>query len=442
MIEMQQDRQPAGTNLAVLGDREPPSTKAVETVRAFDALEPEWRQLLDQSDGTIFQSFEWARTWWKHFGEPNGSAHLHILTVRHGKQLVAIAPFFIERLTRVGIIQLRKLVFIGRDTTDYLDLIIANGYEKECIAQIASYLATHTALFDVIHLIDMPERTRNHELLYGELLRQGLVGERFVNEYCPRTMLAPTWEKTLAALPSSKRSGLKRSQKKIESDFTVALHTTDDARALNADFDEFVALHQKRWNGSGHLGVFACPATRGFHEEFAALAFERRWLFLAFLTLDGKRVAANYGFVHNNGFYYYLSGIQIQGELGKYSLGRILHMYSIAEAIKRGITMYDFMRGTERYKYDFNSVDAQNWTVLMYPRPKAGSRLKFKGILLMDSLKRRAAKEKFLLTHAAKENGTNASIAGLILQRARTNLKHGLQKLKAPERSVSHCGDV
>jgi CelD/BcsL family acetyltransferase involved in cellulose biosynthesis len=442
MIEMKQDRQPAETSIAALGVREMLSMKTIGTVRAFDAIEYEWRQLLEQSHATMFQSFEWMRTWWKHFGEPNDNAQLHIVKIRYGKKLVALAPLFIERLKRAGVIQLRKLVFIGRETTDYLDFIIAKGFEKECIAQFASHIATHTGLYDVVHLVDMPERTGNHELLHNELLERGLVGERFVNEYCPRTTLATTWEKTLALLPSSKRSGLKRSQKKIESDFNVELHTTEDARALKTDFDEFVTLHQQRWNGSGQLGVFACQTTRAFHEEFATLAFERRWLFLAFLTLNGKRVAANYGFVHNNEFFYYLSGIQMQGELAKYSLGRILHMYSIAEAIRRGIGTYDFMRGTERYKYDFNSTDAQNWTILMYPHNGVASRLKFKGILLIDSLKRRAAKEKFLMQHAAKENGTNGSIAGLLAQRIRANLKDGLQKLKSPERSLSHRGEA
>jgi hypothetical protein len=117
-------------------------------------------------------------------------------------------------------------------------------------------------------------------------------------------------------------------------------------------------------------------------------------------------------------------------------------LYSIAEAIRRGIGTYDFMRGTERYKYDFNSADAQNWTILMYPRNGAASRLKFKGIVLLDSLKRRAAKEKFLLQHAAKENGTNGRMAGLLAERVRANLKDGFQKLKSPERSLSHGGET
>ncbi|MEK7251395.1 MAG: GNAT family N-acetyltransferase, partial [Bacteroidota bacterium] len=197
--------------------------------------------------------------------------------------------------------------------------------------------------------------------------------------------------------------------------------------------------HQRRWNGTGHSGVFADARTASFHREISELSLQRKWLFLAFLLLDGKRIAANYGFIYRKELYYYLSGIEMQGELAKYSLGRVLHLYSIAEAIKQGIEVYDFMRGTERYKYDFNSVNVTNWTILMYANKIGFAQHKFKIVLLIDSMKRRAARERLLWSQVSKEQRAHSGgLAVHIARRIRTNIMDGIQKLRSPEKSITN----
>jgi CelD/BcsL family acetyltransferase involved in cellulose biosynthesis len=411
----------------------------VASISEFDSLEQAWGELLEEAEATPFQSFEWQRTWWKHFGESDTRSQLNIIAVRENERLVALAPFYIETLNRVGVIRLRRLTFIGRETTDYLDVITAKGYATECIPIIASFLATQSTLFDVVHLIDLPDRSKNHEILHQELQRMGFYGSHFVNEHCPRTTMQPSWCATLGALPAAKRSGLKRVQKKIESSFTPDLYVVNGSGHLREDFEEFIDLHQKRWNGSGQSGVFANVTTANFHREIARLFHEKHWLFLAFLRLDGKRVAANYGFIYRNQFFYYLSGIQIHGELAKYSLGKGLHLYSMAEVLKHGVKVYDFMRGTERYKYDFGGVDENNWTILMYPAGAIVAKHKFKIVLLVDSLRRRLAEERFLWNHIS--NGEEKAHRGLvahIVQRIRKNIADGMQKVRAPEKSLTN----
>ncbi len=405
----------------------------------FDALQAEWDRLLEESDATVFQSFEWQRTWWKHFGEQDDSANLHIVTLRSHGRLVAIAPLFIESLKRLGLIRLRRLGFIGGGITDYLDVVVAKGYETSCLPVLASHIADQSSLFDVIHLTDISDRSPNHALLYLELSRQGFRGHHFVNEYCPRMRLLQTWEATVASLSSSKQKRFRQVQRKIESDFKVELHVVTDPDQLPHDFTEFFNLHQKRWKESGHSGVLADARTAGFHREISELFFKRERLFLAFLLLDGRRVAANYGFVYRKELLHYLSGIEMRDELLKYSIGRVLQMYSIAEAAKRGIEVYDFMRGPEEYKYYFNSVDVTNWTVLMYPSRTGFIELKFKMMLLIDSMRRRANKERLLWSKASKGQGVlSRAMAAHVAKRIRTNIGDGIQKLRSPEKSLTN----
>ncbi len=410
----------------------------VASISEFDSLKQEWGELLEQAEATPFQSFEWQRTWWKHFGESDTRSQLNIIAVKENERLVAVAPFYIETLDRIGVIRLRRLTFIGRETTDYLDLIIAKGYEADCVSIIASFVATQSSVFDVIHLIDLPDRSKNHEILHQELLRLGFFGSHFISEHCPRTTMRHSWSETLAALPAAKRSGLKRVQRKIESSFKPDFYVVNGSGHLREDFEEFIDLHQKRWNGSGQLGVFANVATANFHRDIAKIFHEKHWLFLAFLRLDGKRVAARYGFIYRNQFFGYLSGAQIHGKLAKYALGKSLHLYSMAEVLKRGVKVYDFMRGTERYKYDFGCVDENNWTILMYPAGAFFAKYKFNIVLLVDSLRRRVAEERFLWSRISHGKGSaHLGLAAHIVQRIRKNMSDGVQKVRAPEKSLT-----
>jgi hypothetical protein len=113
-------------------------------------------------------------------------------------------------------------------------------------------------------------------------------------------------------------------------------------------------------------------------------------------------------------------------------------LYSIAEAIKRGVEVYDFMRGTERYKYDFNGVDQTNWTILLYPDSAKLSAQKFKTVLLIDSMKRRAIRERLLWSQVSKEERAHSGgLAAHVVRRIRTNVKDGLHKLRSPEKSLT-----
>jgi CelD/BcsL family acetyltransferase involved in cellulose biosynthesis len=427
-------------NVRTAGEKQSGETFTVALLRSvpeFDALAADWSALVGDADTTIFQTFEWQRTWWKHFCEQEPRATLHIVTVREGSRLVAVAPFFVQSLRRLGILATRRLSFIGTETTDYLDVIIARGYEEACIARIAAELAASAQEFDVLHLIDMPDRPGHHARLHAELARTGFEGKHYENEVCPRMKLLETWDKTVASFPSNKRSRIRQVQRKIAQDFTVDLSVINDANQVPAGFAEFIALHQNRWQESGHHGLFSDPRMLAFHAEVSQLCFKRGWLFLAFLSLNGERVAANYSYVFRKEVFHYSSGTNLRPELLKYSVGRVLQIYSIEELIKRGMEVYDFMRGPEEYKYYFNSFDVLNWTILMYKKNAGWAEKVYNGILLVDSLRRRIRKESLLWKTFAAENGVfSRAMMQFARKRIHTNIKEGFTKLNAPEKAI------
>jgi CelD/BcsL family acetyltransferase involved in cellulose biosynthesis len=61
----------------------------------FDKLKDEWNSLLARSRfNTIFLTWEWQTTWWRHLGRNRGE--LYLLEGRDEGGLVAIAPLYLQ----------------------------------------------------------------------------------------------------------------------------------------------------------------------------------------------------------------------------------------------------------------------------------------------------------------------------------------------------------
>ena len=141
------------------------SVHVIEDPLEFDALEEEWNALLDRSAVSVFQSFEWQRTWWKHFGEGRKNARLHIVTLRLEDELVAVAPFYIDSVRSLGLLRLRRLLFVGHKDSDYLDILVSPGKERECVELIAAHLAERRERFDMALLEEITDRSPTGLLL-------------------------------------------------------------------------------------------------------------------------------------------------------------------------------------------------------------------------------------------------------------------------------------
>src|ERR1700722_1135967 len=123
-----------------------PPVVLVETIRtasAFYALKDEWRQLQRSSDACLFLSWEWLYSWWK---ELAADRELAILVARHGRELVAVAPLCRRRVKLCGTPVIPILEFLGSGAvgSDYLDVIVRRGWERQAGAALAARLGPNT----------------------------------------------------------------------------------------------------------------------------------------------------------------------------------------------------------------------------------------------------------------------------------------------------------
>jgi CelD/BcsL family acetyltransferase involved in cellulose biosynthesis len=348
------------------GDAPLLAVELVEDLAGLDALERDWDALLSRSNASVFQSFEWLRTWWAHFGAPRPRRRLHVVTIRAAAGLVAVAPLYVESVRVLGAVPLRRLLFVGHGASDHLDVLVARGSEAECIDLLAAHLVAHAELFDVAVLEDIPDGSRTGPLLGEALARRGWRASHVAEGTCPRTALGPTWDVTLGTFSKPQRHELRRKLRNLSAEHTTGLEVIPPGAEVEGALRELVEMHCERWAREGHRGAFADPAAEAFHGEVAGRLARRGWLFLAFLRVDGRRCAGTYGFAFRGDLGQYLTGARDIPGLARYSPGRVLHALSMQHAIADGRSGYDLMRGSERYKYDLGAVDVPSWTVVAY----------------------------------------------------------------------------
>src|SRR3990170_2450933 len=189
-----------------------PRMVSVSRIESLDGLSNEWNELVGRSKANrVFSTWEWHSTWWQCFGQ---GAEFLALAARQDGRLVGIAPLF-KRGERVGLMG-------GTDVSDYLDVIIASGWETEVLNAFLEYLVplpwtvieVQCLRCDSMTLTTLPRLASDH----------GLVVEVVPMDVCPRVSLPATWDEYLARLSKKDRHELRRKIRRLESAGPVRWH--------------------------------------------------------------------------------------------------------------------------------------------------------------------------------------------------------------------------
>lgn len=412
------------------------SLRVITREADFDQLEESWNELVQHSACTVFQDFVWLRTWWRHHARAK-ETRLHIVVIARDGNVVAIAPFYIERVRLFGFVPLTCLRFLGRRHSDYLDVIIRHGAEKdEVYAQLARHLVVIRRQWDFALLEDIPHRSASLTMLLEAAHRVGLNGTAEVNEQCPSIILPQSWEEYVRRLSKKERHECRRRERKLREHFQAEFETITDERELGHAFEDFVALHQQGWSDRGEPGVFAESATLAFHREVIGELFRRGYVRLGFLRLAGQRVAGTYAFVYGATHALYLLGMSGRHCARSLSPGIVMCCYNIRQAIEEGRRVFDFMRGVEHYKYALAAHDEPNWTLTLYAARRkwflSTHRLR-DAVVLWESLQHRVGKELWRLRRAVRNEGWFSSeTVKQFIRSCVALIRDGIRKSHAP----------
>ena len=316
------------------------SDPRVDYAPSLAALRDEWDAMAERSEN-VFGTWEWASAWWRRFG---GSARPLPTRCRTAEgETFAVLPLYLSR--RVGV---RTVRLIGHGPADELGPLCAPDDRPRAGA------ALRTVLEDVRADVFLGETLRR-DGEWRTLLQASVLG----TDATPALPLAGrTWEDFLAARSSNFRQQVRRRERALHA-HGLRYRLCNDRARLDRDLDVLFALHRRRWQG----GDSEFTRRETFHREFATLAFERGWLRLWFLELNGAEVAAWYGLRFGGVDWYYQAGRDPAQD--RAAVGFVLLAHSIREAMADGMREYRLGRGDEEYKRRFAGEESTVETVVL-----------------------------------------------------------------------------
>jgi len=308
---------------------------------AFSALAPRWRELLARDPtATVFHTPHYLATWWSEFGA--GSA-LRIVELGAADAPTGIAPL---SLGPDGVMR-----FAGdHQTTDYRGPIAAvEDRDAVAAATLEAIAADPWTTFEMDGLAadsGWPEAFTSAAKAAGHAVSE----ER--PDACPRVAIGGSFEAYLQSLPGKLRHEIQRKARRLERDggpYEIRLATE---ATLDDDLDRFFAMHR---SSDGPKGRFMHEGMASFFGSFAWMLFSQGWLRLALLEIGGEPWAGVYAYSYAGVYGVWNSAYDHRRR--DLSPGMVLMGDCVRLAAEEGCVTFDFLRGTEPYKYRFGASD-------------------------------------------------------------------------------------
>lgn len=316
--------------------------REVNNYSEFVGLKERWSELLQHCDQTVFSTWEWLTTWWRHFGK---GKHLVILLAEENNKLIGIAPLMYSVHSMFGL-RRGTIEFIGTGHPTYSNFIIREKHD-ECLQKF----------FDYLH--KFPQKWNSAELInitgdYKSVLSLGRQGNPVSNEIrCLFVRLPSSHDEFLNNIKRKDRKEFRRCLRKLKQNgFNVDLVNYSEGPKILEGMDALFSVHQKNWISKGYTGKFSVPSFRNFCLDIAKCFSEKDWLGLYCLELSGKPVASLFGFKYKSKYYAYITGMDPAYK--KFGVGNLVFLNTMKKCILDGLVEFDFMWGTDQYKKQWN----------------------------------------------------------------------------------------
>jgi CelD/BcsL family acetyltransferase involved in cellulose biosynthesis len=323
----------------------------------LDAVGAEtWSALFDRSGqrgpylGWTWQS-EWVRTL-------GAERRLELWRVDDHGETIGLLPLFEAEPGLLRIIG-------GVDVSDYLDVMAVAGREEEVWAALLGARAASPTSWD-LHAV--PAASATLSLVPGLAGAFGLTATVAVEERCPVLSLPSSWKAYLASLTAKQRHELERKMRRLTREVPDAQPVwAETPEAIDARMGDFLDLHRRSRTGKARFMDSRMEAF--FRRVTVGLAQRRQvrlWLLdssagplAGFITLEWDGTVGLYNSGFNPARAALAPGIVLLGHL-------------VRDAIERGRQRFDFLRGEERYKYEFGPAPEAVHQITIGPGGAAG----------------------------------------------------------------------
>jgi hypothetical protein len=348
--------------------------KRVRDTSELASLAGIWDTALKQSaSDRIFYTYDWFISWWENLSESmnGGGSQLEVLVFqeeKHPERERKELPLG----TRWGIAPLIRreasLSFLAsQEVSDYCDFIFPEGQENGFFGKMVSFLQSDFEDITKLELINLPSSSPTLEYLPKAAAAQGWRSAVEESEETPVLPLPVCYEEYLGGLSRKNRHELKRKVRKIgsltETDSLGGIKAVKYERPddVSSRIGDFIQLHEQSGPEKAHF--WSKPGMKAFFADMSRRFAEKRWLELRFLYMEGRIVAALISFIYGGILSFY--NMAFDPGFAAYSPGYYLLDWSLREAITEKREAADFLRGAERYKYEFGAQKGKIYNLIL-----------------------------------------------------------------------------
>ena len=306
-------------------------------------LRERWSALCRAVPATPFSTPEFGEAWWSVFGE-SACGELELVGLENGTgELVGLAP-----LRRCE----THWTFAGdHEVSDYLGPVAQAGKERELASAVLDRLEASDAQTAEFRGI---EPGSNWASLFGTAVERGWRVDVEQEAVCPTVEIGGGWETYLSNLRPRDRREVRRKLRPLRQlRGAVQFKSVESPQQVAAWMPEFMSMMA---DSRGDKAVFLTDEMRSFFERLSASLAEAGWLRLYVMSVSGEAAAIVLCFVAQNQLLLYNSGYS--PKFRDLSAGLASKVLCIRDAVERGMSSVNFLRGDEPYKYELGGRDA------------------------------------------------------------------------------------
>lgn len=326
------------------------SVRVLHSFADAETLRPAWNELVLRCGADVYQTFDWCRLWWQHYG---ARRQLHLLLCSSNEELVGVVPAFVETLW-LGPVRLRVAKLVGADFSLHLcNLpVVSDALPSVTAHAIRHLLGQHRCDLLLLGPLSGPG-ARLDELLAAGRQEPALVDKadtlgKSCNTYIELPGKFSEYEK---AIGNKQRGNLNRTVAQFSKAHRVAFDVVSHPGQLAAEFENFRALHESQWRAEGKLGHFGdWPDAEGYNRDLVRTLGAQGMVRFHRILADDRVVSSQYSYVFGGTNYWRLPARAFAPEWDRLSFGRMGLAKMIEASISEGLHTIEGGRGYYAYK--------------------------------------------------------------------------------------------
>ncbi len=339
------------------------TVKVVRDIREWEALAPVWDRMLARlPERTVFQTYDYQRLWWRHFG---GDNELFIAVVLRDGAIAGIAPLQIQPVKLYGR-YFRLLGFIGsRWEVDRPRLLFPE--EGGALSRaLVRFLTAHPDRWDLCDLHEQPTGSDGLEALESAFQDAGYLVARSRDSDCAYLAIEGTWQQFLAGKSQTFRKNLKAAGRRLRSAGEVDYQVYRTLPEALEQLERYREVEARSWKSGQGVGVGRDDDHFEFYREMAQVFGRRGEFVIRMLRVDDKAVAGTFGLLHDGVFY----SLQIahDRDFSRSSPGTYLEGLEMEQCFADGCREYEFLGGFLNNKSRWTSTFRYTTQLHVYRR--------------------------------------------------------------------------